>query len=200
MTLKGDEIFLRALEPEDLDFLFEIENNEEFWEVSATSVPFSRYILKQYLENSHKDIYEVKQLRLVISTHNGETVGLIDIFDFDPKNRRAALGILIAPLKYRNKGYGAEALNLVAKYCFAHLGLHQVYANVGEDNTSSRILFEKSGFILSANKKDWNLVNGEYKAELTYQLLNLKHVHQKNSSYHSFTWYFRFGRFLILYL
>lgn len=171
-TLKGELVYLRALEPEDLDILFEVENKEEFWEVSATSVPFSRYILRQYLENSHKDIYEVRQLRLVICTLEGETAGFIDIFDFDPKNRRAALGILIINKKNRNKGFGKEALELVSKYCFAHLGLHQVYANVGEDNFSSKVLFEKSGFTLTATKKDWNLVNGEYKAELTYQLIN----------------------------
>lgn len=172
LTLKGELVYLRALEPEDLDFLFEVENNEEFWEVSATSVPFSRYILKQYLENSHKDIYEVKQLRLVICTMAGEPAGFVDIFDFDPKNRRAALGILIVNRVNRNKGYGAETLKLICAYCFTHLGLHQVYASVGEDNTTSKLLFEKTGFELTATKKDWNLVDGEYKAELTYQLIN----------------------------
>lgn len=171
-TLRGDSVYLRALELEDLDFLFEVENNEDFWQVSATSVPFSRYILKQYLENSHKDIYEVKQLRLVICTGSGETAGFIDIFDFDPQNRRAALGVIIVQKKNRNKGYGTEALELVCKYCFTHLGLHQVYANVGEDNSSSKVLFEKAGFVLTATRKDWNLIDGVYKAEHTYQLLN----------------------------
>lgn len=172
VTLKGESVYLRALESEDLDFLFEVENDEDFWEVSTTSVPFSRFILRQYLENSHKDIYEVRQLRLVICISSGETAGFIDIFDFDPKNRRAALGLLIVQKKHRNKGYGTEALELVCKYCFTHLGLHQVYANVGEDNTSSKLLFEKAGFILTATKKDWNFIEGEYKAELTYQLIN----------------------------
>lgn len=172
MTLKGEMVYLRALEPEDLDFLFEVENNEDFWEVSATSVPFSRYILKQYLENSHKDIFEVKQLRLVICSNEGETLGFIDIFDFDPRNRRAALGILIVQKKNRNKGYGKEALDLVCKYCFTHLGLHQVYANIGEDNLTSKLLFEKAGFSLAATKKDWNLIDDVYKTELTYQLIN----------------------------
>lgn len=172
VTLQGELVFLRALEPEDLDLLFEVENNEEFWEVSSTSVPFSRYVLKQYLENSHRDIYDVKQLRLVICENNADVVGFIDIFDFDPKNRRAALGILIINKNKRLKGYGAEALQLVSKYCFTHLGLHQVYANVGSDNTASKILFEKTGFLHTATKKDWNLVDGEYKDEITFQLIN----------------------------
>ena len=29
VTLKGEHIFLRALEPEDLDFIYEIENNQD---------------------------------------------------------------------------------------------------------------------------------------------------------------------------
>ena len=45
MNLCGQKMNLRALEPEDLEFLFEIENNESFWEVSHTQVPFSKYIL-----------------------------------------------------------------------------------------------------------------------------------------------------------
>ena len=85
LTLTGEKVYLRALEPDDLEFLFSVENNEEFWEVSSTSTPYSRFILKQYLENAHKDIYEVKQLRLVICEKNGSPTGFIDLFDFDPK-------------------------------------------------------------------------------------------------------------------
>ena len=80
-TLIGNHIYLRALEPEDLEFLYGMENNESVWEVSNTTSPYSKFILTQYLENSYKDIYEAKQLRLVISSNENETLGLIDIFD-----------------------------------------------------------------------------------------------------------------------
>lgn len=66
VTLKGKQLFLRALEPEDIDFLYKLENDETIWQVSETQTPYSRYVLKQYLKNSYKDIYEVKQLRLAI--------------------------------------------------------------------------------------------------------------------------------------
>ena len=177
LTLKGEKVYLRALEPEDLEFLFNLENDEEFWEISATSTPFSRYILKQYLENAHKDIYEVKQLRLVICEMDASPAGLIDLFELDPLNRRAALGIIIKNRKDRNKGFGSEALHLFCTYCFTYLGLHQVYANVGAENIASKILFEKAGFTKTAQKLDWNLVNGDFKDELTYQLINDKNVH-----------------------
>ena len=96
ISLLGKKVKLRALEPEDLDFLFEVENNTNFWEVSSTQVPFSRYMLKKYLENAHQDIYEAKQLRMVIEeTSNNKTVGLIDLFDFNPQHKRAGIGIVI---------------------------------------------------------------------------------------------------------
>lgn len=172
VDLKGKNVYLRALEPEDLDLVFRIENNETFWEVSANSTPYSRYLIRQYLENAHRDIYEVKQLRLVICDTTDRALGLVDLFDFDPKSRRAAVGIVIEEESSRNKGYGKEALELLASYSFTHLALHQIYAHVGADNTASRRLFESLGYKQAGRKKDWNFVNGSFKDELLYQLIN----------------------------
>ena len=158
VTLKGEHIYLRALEPEDLDFVHTIENEESIWEISSTQTPYSKYLIKQYLDNAHKDIYEVKQLRLVISNYSDEPLGMIDIFDFDFNNRRAGLGILIKETKDRNKGFGSEALNLLTQYCFNQLHLHQLYCNISEDNTASITLFKNQGFKKIGLKEDWNLI------------------------------------------
>ncbi|RKS50782.1 diamine N-acetyltransferase [Gillisia mitskevichiae] len=172
LTLKGDKIYLRALEPEDLDFILEVENNEDFWEISSTRVPYSRFLIKKYLQNSHRDIFDVKQLRLMICRHDDKSIGLIDIFDLEPKDRRAALGILFVNDEDRGKGFGQEVLKLTSDYCFTHLGLRQVYANVTEDNLASIKLFEKCNFTEVGIKKDWVLVNGKFKNEILYQLIN----------------------------
>jgi diamine N-acetyltransferase len=172
MTLKGKNIYLRALEPEDLDFIYALENNESIWEVSNTQTPYSRFLIRQYLENAHQDIYEAKQLRLAICRNEtAETLGLIDIFDFDPKNNRAGVGILIGSQAYRSKGIGSEALELVIKYSFQQLQVHQLYANIGSDNEISLQLFTKFGFQKIGIKKDWNKVNNDYKDELLFQLI-----------------------------
>lgn len=175
LTLRGNKVYLRALEPEDLDFILEVENSEEFWEISATKVPYSRYLIKKYLQNSHRDIYEVKQLRLMICDLENNQIGLIDVFDLEPKDRRAALGILIVNESERGKGYGAEVLSLICNYCFTHLDLHQVYANVTEDNSASIHLFEKNKFEKVGVKKDWIITGGKYKNEILYQLINNVH-------------------------
>ncbi|ALJ06595.1 acetyltransferase [Pseudalgibacter alginicilyticus] len=172
MTLKGEHIYLRALEPEDLEFIHAVENDETVWEISNTITPYSKFLIKQYLENAHKDIYEVKQLRLVISTYDNHTIGLIDLFDFEPKSKRAGIGVLVKNEDNRQLGYGKEALKLLVNYCFVHLGLHQLYCNISEENDVSIKLFSNQGFKNVGLKKDWNFINGIYKNEYLFQLIN----------------------------
>ena len=172
ISLLGKKVKLRALEPEDLDFLFEVENNTNFWEVSSTQVPFSRYMLKKYLENAQQDIYEAKQLRMVIEEiSNNKTVGLIDIFDFNPKHKRAGIGIVISE-PYQKEGFASDSLSLLISYCFEVLDLHQLFANITSDNKHSITLFTNNGFKKCGEKKDWLFTNGEYKNELTFQLIH----------------------------
>ncbi len=172
LSLEGEHIYLRALEPEDLDFLYELENNTAIWEISGTTTPYAKHVLKFYLENAHKDIYEVKQLRLSICNKDKQVIGLIDLFDFDPKNRRAGVGIIVLKDKNRNKGIGAEALSLLCNYAFNSLDLRQLYANVMLDNAASIHLFKKNGFKEVGVKKDWIYSNGVYKDEILYQKIN----------------------------
>ncbi|WP_276167145.1 GNAT family N-acetyltransferase [Zobellia alginiliquefaciens] len=172
LNLKGKHIYLRALEPNDLDFLYELENRTEIWEISGTTAPYSKHVLNLYLENAHRDIYDVKQLRLCICNTEGSTVGLIDLFDFDPKNLRAGIGIVILNTENRNKGVGAEAISLVSDYAFKVLNLHQLYANVMEGNDPSIHLFKKMGFKEVGIKKDWIFTEGKYKNEILFQKIN----------------------------
>ncbi|MFC7358588.1 GNAT family N-acetyltransferase [Jejudonia soesokkakensis] len=175
MTLRGEKIYLRALEPEDLSFLMALENDESVWEVSNTITPYSKFVLKQYLENAHRDIYEVKQLRLVICEIETQVgIGFIDLFDFDPKHLRVGVGIIIFSETYRGKGYASEALKLVINYAFTHLSVHQIFANITEDNTTSLSLFENAGFKNAGNKADWILSGNKFKNEFFYQLINKK--------------------------
>ncbi|WP_016989828.1 GNAT family N-acetyltransferase [Flavobacterium sp. ACAM 123] len=173
ITLKGNNIYIRALEPNDLEFIYAIENEQTMWEVSNTNTPYSRFLVKQYLENANQDIYEAKQLRLAIcQDEDFPAVGLIDLFDFDPKNNRAGVGIVIQGLENRKQNIGSEALGLLIQYSFDNLNLHQLYANIGIENEASKALFSKFGFECIGIKKDWNLVKGIYKDEAIFQLIN----------------------------
>lgn len=171
MKLKGSHIYLRALEPEDLDFLYMIENNPDIWHLSHTQTPFSKFVLKQYLEASlGGDIHALKELRLVICRNeDNQPLGFIDLFDFDPKNKRAGVAIVIENKDNRGQGFGSEALSLLIDYAFSILDLHQLYANILSDNPESRSLFEKYNFKPVGVKRDWHFENGKFKDEVLYQ-------------------------------
>jgi len=171
--MKYKEIRLRAIEPEDLELLYEWENDTSYWIISNTVVPFSKYTLKLYLENSHKDIYETGQVRLMIDhIPDNVSIGTIDIFDFDPFHKRAGLGILIARQDYRRKGYASMALKCVVDYCFKTLQLHQIYCNILANNCESMDLFKKIGFVQSGIKKDWIKTSDGYLDEYMFQTIN----------------------------
>ncbi|WP_269237192.1 GNAT family N-acetyltransferase [Flavobacterium flavigenum] len=173
ITLKGKNIYLRALEPNDLEFVYAMENDQSIWEVSNTQTPYSRFLVRQYLENAHQDIYEAKQLRLAIcQDEDFPAIGLIDLFEFDPKNNRAGVGIVIQNKENRNQNIGSEALELLIKYSFYNLNLHQLYANISVGNVASIALFTKFGFEQTGIKKDWILLNGHYQDEAIFQLIN----------------------------
>lgn len=170
-TLIGNLVKLRALEPEDLSFLFQIENNESFWEVSHTQTPFSKFILYQYIENAHLDIHETKQLRLVIVEKTTEkNLGMIDLFDYNPQHKRAGIGVLIHPA-YQQKGLASDALKCLINYAFIHLQLHQLYANITQDNAKSIRLFSSHNFKKVGIKRDWIFSNNKYKDEILFQLI-----------------------------
>ena len=169
--LANDIITLRAIEPEDIELLYSWENDPEIWEVSHTLVPYSKYILALYIKNSDKDIYETKQLRLMIDTNEGKTVGAIDLFDFEPHHSRVGVGLLIHNKEDRSKGYASEALDLLIAFCFKKLNIHQMYANIESRNKISLGLFEKHGFRICGTKKEWLRTDSGWKDEMMLQLL-----------------------------
>jgi diamine N-acetyltransferase len=156
MFINGEHISLRAMEHSDVDLLYEWENNIELWHVSNTQTPFSRYVLKEFVENSQYDIYTNKQLRLMVVENASKlTIGTIDFFEFDVQHARAGIGIYIHQ-NYTGKGYAFESLKLAINYCFTVLHLKQVYSIVNVNNAASLKLFEKAGFEKTGLHKSWN--------------------------------------------
>jgi len=167
--LKGNKVYLRALEPADIDELYQWENDSSIWHISNTISPYSRYVLENYLAEAHQDIFTAKQLRLVICLPAGKAIGCIDIFDFDPLHRRAGVGILIAEEAERGKGFASEALQLLIDYSRDVIHLHQLYCNITEGNDTSLKLFSNLGFAVCGTKKAWLKEKSGWKDEQMLQ-------------------------------
>ena len=158
---------LRALEPSDLEIMYETENDKSLWVYSNTSSPFSKHTLKKFIENSHLDIIEHKQVRLVIHDKLN-SYGFIDLFDYDNVSRRAGVGIIIFE-RFRLKGIGSLSLKLIEQHVLNHVPMHQLYANISSNNIDSISLFKKNGYNEVGVKKDWIFYNNKFYDELLFQ-------------------------------
>ena len=153
-------ISLRALEPEDLDLLYRIENDDALWGVGITNVPYSRFLLHEFLSSSTGDIYTDKQVRLVIENESHQTVGLADLMSFDPKNMKAELGLVILRA-CRHQGYAAATILKIHDYARRTRHLHQIYVVIAVSNDNTLRLFQQMGYQQSARLADW-LFDGEH--------------------------------------
>ncbi|MBQ7513581.1 MAG: GNAT family N-acetyltransferase [Prevotella sp.] len=165
------QVRLRAIEPEDLDLLYQIENNQQLWSVGATNVPYSRYTLHDYIATSSDDIFSDRQVRLIVENESHQTVGICDLVRFDPQHRRAEAGIVIMA-DYRRQGYALAALLALAHYALRVVHMHQLYAVVAADNTAALSLFEKAGFTTQSELQDWLFDGHQYtKARVMQKIL-----------------------------
>lgn len=168
--LKSSKLNLRAVEPEDLDLMYLIENDTELWPCGQASVPFSHYALKQFIAESTNDFFHDRQLRLAIEKADGVSVGFVDLQNYDPRHHRAEVGIVVVPEQQR-QGLATEALRLLAGYVSAQLGIHQLYALVPEGNTASIALFRKCGYKETATLQDWLSTPAGWQSVSVFQAL-----------------------------
>ena len=171
MLLSDNELYIRAIEPTDIDTIMNWENDTELWKFGSNTAPFSRMVIWKYISNYSADIYKDGQLRLLVCLKPpGAIVGMVDLYDFDPRNRRAYVGIMTDRL-YQRKGYGLRAVRMLAEYAREVLHLHQLTAAISADNQKSRALFEKAGFSQTAVLKEWTVQpDGNYVDQTIYQL------------------------------
>ena len=154
-------IRLRALEPEDLELLYRIENDDVLWRVGATNVPYSRYVLHDYIASTRSDIYADRQLRLMIEDEGHAVVGIVDLVNFEPRHLRAEVGVVVVA-DSRRQGYASAALRELCRYAQETLHLNQLYAIIDEENTDAVELFRKSGFSIENTLKNWLFTGKDY--------------------------------------
>lgn len=164
-------ITLRAPEMADVDSIFLWENDPGFNESLPQSAPLSRYQVWEYIQNYKADPFSTRELRMIIFDEAlDKAVGHIDMFDFDPVNRRAGIGIFIDESR-RREGYAKEALEMFEAYVIRTLGMHQLWAYIALDNEASKGLFTKAGFKPAGRLRSWLRRKTVYQDALFFQKL-----------------------------
>ncbi len=148
---------LRALEPTDLDLLYEIENDPDVWDVTSSPSPWSRWALRQYLESQPADIAQTGQLRLVVETDTAqEGMGFVDLFAYDVLQRRAEVGIAIRR-SARRSHTGLAALQALQHYAKKHLHIRLLYAKIRTADEACHKLFQAAAYRRVATLPQWHL-------------------------------------------
>ena len=166
--MKEPDILLRALELEDLDFLYQIENDDRLWELGVSNVPYSRRVLLDYISNASADIYVDNQVRLIVENSRNEQVGIVDLTDFDPRHRRAELGIVIKK-EFQGKGYAKGSVVRLLQYAQNILHLQQIYAIVGVRNQKAAKMLQSVGFEGDNVLKQWLCCQDGYEDAIFFQ-------------------------------
>lgn len=168
-NIKGEKCTLRSVEIEDIEYMYRIENDTQNWSISSTTSPFSHYLLSRFVESQSRDIYANRELRLIITT-GGERCGIVDLFEFDPTNLRAGVGIVIDQ-DFRGLGLASDTLKILAKYCKEVLNLRQLWCSVASDNPASIALFENNGYLRCGVRREWLRRGDSFVDEIEYQHL-----------------------------
>lgn len=153
------ELTLRAIEPSDVDFLFEAESDPDASRWSDYVAPLSREQLLQYALSYDADPFRAGQLRMILDL-DGSPIGIVDLFFISPRHLRADTGIYILP-SARGKGLASKALLLLKQYALQRLGLHQLNATVAEQNTPSLRAYASAGFQTIGQIPDWFRISSD---------------------------------------
>lgn len=146
-------ISFRALEPSDLDILYELENETGIWLYGNGHTPYSRFALEQFILTNQNDLFVDRQLRLV-AEQDGEVIGMVDLTDFNPQHSRAEVGIALLS-RHRRLGHGSNVLKACIEWIRGTLCLHQLVAMVSVENRGALRAFQNAGFTETGQLKDW---------------------------------------------
>lgn len=154
--IKSKQLILRSIQLKDLDFLFEVENDTNYFHLSDSFGPYTHEQLANYIQSASTSIAQAKQYRFVIATVDDMPIGFLDLYDYDAVNKTVGLGIIIYNKSFRNKGFAKKAITLVTDYCFYKLALKYIEVAVLATNENSLLLFKSLGFIKYNEKAVWN--------------------------------------------
>jgi diamine N-acetyltransferase len=110
------------------------------------------------------------ELKLYGFSEKDEPVGCIELYNYDPINRRAAVGIVISN-EYRHRGYGQAMVSALTEFCQQNTSLHQLYADIAATNQPSIRIFSRAGYQHCATLRDWVIRANQFVDTYRYQLI-----------------------------
>jgi len=150
MSLKGDDLTLRAVEAEDLDLLKTWRNTPEIRAGVREFRLLSDEHQEQWFDSLHSDRYPSHLMFIIDAnplTEQQKSIGTVGLCYIDWKNKNAEISFYIGDKNYLMAGYCVRALRCLIEYGFDELGLRRIWAESFEGNAGSQAVLKKLGFI-----------------------------------------------------
>lgn len=171
----ADDIYFRAFELNDLEFLNEIRNDEISFEHTGGNKFFiSKEYDKKWIED--KIFNNQKQIYLAICLKNNQIIGYVGLTDIDYRNRKVKWAGINIHKDYIGKGYGSKAARLLIKFVFEELNMNKLYGYWLETNIASIKMAKKVGFIQEGLIKDFVFKRNRYHNAILLSLLKTEYI------------------------
>jgi RimJ/RimL family protein N-acetyltransferase len=161
-------ISIRRARPDDLDFLFELVNDEDVEPYLGGRATLDRESLLAEIERSGAEPQDFG--RFVIEA-DGERAG---VMGFEVANRRsqiAHLERLAVHPAFRGRRIADEAARLFQRLLFDELGYHRLQLEIYGFNERAMIHAERAGFVREGVKREAYLRDGDWVDGVMYGLL-----------------------------
>ncbi len=165
-------IQLRALEPDDLDFVHML-NNDSMIMTYWFEEPYES--LQELREIYDRHIHDNRERRFVIVDPDGVRAGIVELMEIDYIHRNAEFQIIVAP-GFQGRGYAQQATRKALDYAFAVLNLHKVYLIVSVENPKAIHIYEQAGFVTEGELREEYFADGRYRNALRMGILQHEHL------------------------
>ncbi|UWG98864.1 GNAT family N-acetyltransferase [Dehalobacter sp. DCM] len=166
--LKGTRTWIRPLDPEDLDSLYDWYNDPEFSYYTSGNWPLATLLRREEIE---RRFYDEDPNRYAITDLEGRLIGTIGFDQVNIPARSARLFIGIGDKLLWGKGYGSDALRTFIRYLFRQWNFHRLTVETWKRNERAVACYEKLGFVTEGILRDAYYVDGEYEDAILLGLL-----------------------------
>ena len=166
----GNLVYLRALEPEDIEHCLRWYNDPLITQyIDASALPISRHSQTEYMDRLRKDDKTI--VLAICREENDLHIGNIGFHQISHVDRRAELGITIGERTLHRKGYGTDAIQVMLRYGFESLNLRRIFLRVVTSNEPAIRCYEKLGFQQEGMLRQHAYRDGVYQDEILMAML-----------------------------
>ena len=167
--LQGEKVALRPLREADVDRMYDahvaISDRGAFFPLGVQSEPAFKRAFAEH------GFWQREEGMLMIETSEGELAGHIEFFKPVSYWDAFELSYQLYGDRFAGRGYTTEAVQLLVDYLFGAKKQHRIHLVIVPENTASRRVAEKCGFVLEGTARGAFYNDGRNQDVVLYSLL-----------------------------